>query len=123
MNRSRRKGPGESHHDTARAKGSSFAPKPRRAGARRQSHRNAGAAYRPRGQALSRRQDAVLAELRWCGSKGVTRLEAPAALILSFSQRVAELRGMGFRIDSKREAAGDARVARYTLRAVPEASR
>ena len=82
-----------------------------------------GSDYRPPEEALARCQGEVLELLKECGSRGVTRLEAPRHLSLSLSQRISDLRSKGHRIDSKLERVGDACIARYVLVApepVPE---
>lgn len=92
----------------------------RRAGSRYQP----GSAYRPPQETLAKCQREVLAVLKKAGPDGVTRLEAPDHLKLSWPQRISELRSKGYRIDSKRERVGDARIARYVLVAtkpVPQA--
>ncbi len=92
----------------------------RRAGSRYQP----GSAYRPPKETLAKCQREVLAVLKKAGPDGVTRLEAPDHLQMSWPQRISELRKKGYRIDSKRERVGDARIARYVLVAtkpVPQA--
>ena len=74
-----------------------------------------GSDYRPPEEALARRQGEVLELLKECGSRGATRLDAPGHLSLSLSQRICELRQMGYRIDTVREEAGDVWIARYVL--------
>ena len=74
-----------------------------------------GSAFKPDEETLSRRKAQVLELLQEYGSSGVTRLEAPDHLVLSFSQRVSELRRLGYVIHSKRERVGDSVVARYVL--------
>ena len=82
-----------------------------------------GRAFMPDEETLSRRQRQVLELLKECGPHGVTRIEAPDHLVLSFSQRISELRQMGYRIDTIREPVGDANIARYVLRSpVPDAT-
>ncbi len=94
--------------------------RPRSARSRRAVSRyQPGSAYRPPKETLARRQREVLAVLKKAGPDGVTRLEAPDHLKLSWPQRISELRSKGHRIDSKREWVGDARFARYVL-VVPE---
>ena len=83
-----------------------------------------GSDYRPPEKALARRQGEVLELLKECGSRGVTRLEAPRHLSLSLSQRICELRQKGYRIDSMQERADEGGFARYVLvttEPVPEA--
>ena len=83
-----------------------------------------GSDYRPPEKALARRQGEVLELLKECGSRGVTRLEAPRHLSLSLSQRICELRQKGYRIDSVLEHADEGGFSRYVLVAtepVPEA--
>ena len=74
-----------------------------------------GSAFKPDEETLARRQGQVLELLKEHGPEGITRLEAPDHLMLSFSQRVSELRRMGYRIDSEPERVGDIRIARYVL--------
>ena len=74
-----------------------------------------GSDYRPPEEALARRQGEVLELLKECGSRGVTRLEAPRLLSLSLSQRIYELRQKGYRIDSVLERADEGGFARYVL--------
>ncbi len=74
-----------------------------------------GSAFKPDEETLARRQGQVLELLQKRGPEGITRLEAPDHLMLSFSQRVSELRRMGYRIDTKPEWLGDSRIARYVL--------
>ena len=74
-----------------------------------------GHAFMPDEETLSRRQGQVLELLKEHGPEGVTRLEAPDHLMLSWPQRISELRRMGYRIDSKLVCVGDIRVARYVL--------
>ncbi len=74
-----------------------------------------GSDYRPPEKALARRQGEVLDLLSECGSRGVTRLEAPRHLSLSLSQRIFELRQKGYRIDSVLEHADEGGFARYVL--------
>ena len=74
-----------------------------------------GSDYRPPEEALARRQGEVLELLKERRSRGATRLDAPGHLSLSLSQRICELRQMGYRIDTVREEAGDVRIARYVL--------
>ncbi len=94
--------------------------RPRSARSRRaRSRYRPGSAYRPPKETLARRQREVLEVLKKAGPDGVTRLEAPDHLKLSWPQRISELRSKGHRIDSKREWVGDARFARYVL-VVPE---
>ncbi len=82
-----------------------------------------GSAFMPDEETLARRQGQVLELLQKRGPEGITRLEAPDHLVLSFSQRVSELRQMGYRIDTIREPVGDANIARYVLRSpVPDAT-
>ncbi len=64
---------------------------------------------------MARRQREVLDLLRERGARGATRLDAPGHLSLSLSQRICELRQMGYRIDTVREEAGDVWIARYVL--------
>ncbi len=83
-----------------------------------------GSDYRPPEKALARRQGEVLELLKECGSRGVTRLEAPRHLSLSLSQRICELRQKGYRIVSVQERADEGGFARYVLvttEPVPEA--
>ncbi len=83
-----------------------------------------GSDYRPPEEALARRQGEVLKLLKECGSRGVTRLEAPRHLSHSLSQRICELRQKGYRIDSELERADEGGFSRYVLVAtepVPEA--
>ncbi len=83
-----------------------------------------GSDYRPPEKALARRQGEVLDLLSECGSRGVTRLEAPRHLSHSLSQRICELRQKGYRIDSVQERADEGGFSRYVLVAtepVPEA--
>ncbi len=82
---------------------------------RARSRYRPGSDYRPPEEALARRQREVLDLLRERGSRGATRLDAPAHLSLSLSQRICELRQMGYRIDTVREEAGDVWIARYVL--------
>ena len=99
--------------------------RPRSARSRRaRSRYQPGSAYRPPEEALARRQREVLDLLRERGPRGATRLDAPPHLSLSLSQRICELRQMGYRIDTVPEEAGDVRIARYVLVAtkpVPQA--
>ncbi len=91
---------------------------------RNRSRYRPGSDYRPPEKALARRQGEVLELLKECGSRGVTRLEAPRLLSLSLSQRICELRQKGYRIDSVLEHADEGGFARYVLVApepVPEA--
>ncbi len=74
-----------------------------------------GSDYRPPEEALARRQGEVLELLKERRSRGATRLDAPPHLSLSLSQRISELRAMGYRIDTLREQAGDVWIARYVL--------
>ncbi len=74
-----------------------------------------GRDYRPPKETLAKCQREVLAVLKKAGPDGVTRLEAPDHLKLSWPQRISELRSKGHRIDSKRERVGKARFARYVL--------
>ncbi len=74
-----------------------------------------GSDYRPPEKALARRQGEVLELLKECGSRGVTRLEAPRLLSHSLSQRICELRQKGYRIDSVREHADEGGFSRYVL--------
>ncbi len=102
-------------------------PKLRRRSARSpraRSRYRPGSDYRPPEKALARRQGEVLELLKECGSRGVTRLEAPRHLSLSLSQRICELRQKGYRIDSELEPSDEGGFARYVLVApepVPEA--
>ncbi len=82
---------------------------------RKRSRYRPGSDYRPPEKALARRQGEVLELLKECGSRGVTRLEAPRHLSLSLSQRICELRQKGYRIDSVREHADEGGFARYVL--------
>lgn len=82
---------------------------------RARSRYRPGSDYRPPEKALARRQGEVLELLKECGSRGVTRLEAPRHLSLSLSQRICELRQKGYRIDSVRERADEGGFARYVL--------
>ncbi len=82
---------------------------------RKRSRYRPGSDYRPPEKALARRQGEVLELLKECGSRGVTRLEAPRHLSLSLPQRISELRAMGYRIDTIRERVGDSSIARYVL--------
>ena len=74
-----------------------------------------GSDFRPTQQALARRQHEVLDLLKVRGAHGATRLEAPTHLSLSLSQRICELRKMGYRIDTVPEQANGVRIARYVL--------
>ncbi len=98
--------------------------RPRSARSRRaRSRYQPGSAYRPPKETLARCQREVLEVLKKAGPDGVTRLEAPDHLKLSWPQRISELRSKGHRIDSKLERVGDACIARYVLVAhepVPE---
>ncbi len=90
--------------------------RPKSARSRRaRSRYRPGSDYRPPQEALARRQGEVLELLKECGSRGVTRLEAPRHLSHSLSQRICELRQKGYRIDTVREEAGDVWIARYVL--------
>lgn len=111
----RRKDPEASPHDTAGAKGNGFTRRYKRAGYRRQSRGDAGAAFRPEAESRERRRDAILAELRRRAHRGLTRVEAGWHLGLSLPQRIAELRAEGFTILTRTERVGDARIARYVL--------
>ena len=82
---------------------------------RRKSSYPPSSIFRPHGEHLARCQEKVLKVLKKAGPDGVTRLEAPDHLKLSWPQRISELRSKGFRIDSKREWVGDANMARYVL--------
>ncbi len=82
---------------------------------RARSRYRPGSDYRPPEEALARRQAEVLEVLKKAGPDGVTRLEAPDHLKLSWPQRISELRRKGYRINSKREWVGDACIARYVL--------
>ncbi len=82
---------------------------------RARSRYRPGSDYRPPEKALARRQGEVLELLKECGSRGVTRLEAPRHLSLSLSQRIYELRQKGYRIDSVLEHADEGGFARYVL--------
>ncbi len=82
---------------------------------RARSRYRPGSDYRPPEKALARRQGEVLDLLKGCGSRGVTRLEAPRHLSLSLSQRICELRQKGYRIDSVQERADEGGFARYVL--------
>ena len=82
---------------------------------RARSRYRPGSAYRPPKETLARCQREVLEVLKKAGPDGVTRLEAPDHLKLSWPQRISELRSKGHRIDSKRERVGKARFARYVL--------
>ena len=82
---------------------------------RRKSSYPPGSSFRPPKKRLARCQEKVLEVLKKAGPGGVTRLEVPDHLNLSFPQRISELRSKGFRIDSKRERVGDANMARYVL--------
>jgi len=91
---------------------------------RARSRYRPGSDYRPPEKALARRQGEVLELLKECGSRGVTKLEAPRHLSHSLSQRICELRQKGYRIDSVREHADEGGFSRYVLVAtepVPEA--
>ncbi len=98
--------------------------RPRSARSRRAVSRyQPGSAYRPPKETLARCQREVLEVLKKAGPDGVTRLEAPDHLKLSWPQRISELRQKGYRIDSQRDWVGDARFGRYVLVAhepVPE---
>ena len=74
-----------------------------------------GSDYQPPKKALARRQHEVLDLLKVRGAHGATRLDAPGHLSLSFSQRICELRKMGYRIDTVREQVGEVWFARYVL--------
>ena len=82
---------------------------------RARSRYRPGSDYRPPEKALARRQGEVLDLLKECGSRGVTRLEAPRLLSLTLSQRIYELRKKGYRIDSVREHADEGGFSRYVL--------
>ncbi len=82
---------------------------------RARSRYRPGSDYRPPEEALARRQGEVLELLKECGSRGVTRLEAPRLLSLSLSQRICERRQKGYRIDSVQERADEGGFARYVL--------
>ncbi len=82
---------------------------------RKRSRYRPGSDYRPPEKALARRQGEVLELLKGCGSRGVTRLEAPRHLSHSLSQRICELRKKGYRIDSVQERADEGGFARYVL--------
>ena len=82
---------------------------------RARSRYRPGSDYRPPEEALARRQGEVLELLKERGPRGATGLDAPGHLSLSLSQRICELRQMGYRIDTVREEAGDVRIARYVL--------
>ncbi len=82
---------------------------------RARSRYRPGSDYRPPQEALARRQGEVLELLKECGSRGVTRLEAPQHLSHSLSQRICELRQKGYRIDSVQERADEGGFARYVL--------
>ena len=91
---------------------------------RARSRYRPGSDYRPPEQALARRRGEVLELLKECGSRGVTRLEAPRLLSHSLSQRICELRQKGYRIDSELERADEGGFSRYVLvttEPVPEA--
>ena len=91
---------------------------------RARSRYRPGSDYRPPEKALARRQGEVLELLKECGSRGVTKLEAPRHLSHSLSQRISELRKKGYRIDSVLEHADEGGFSRYVLVAtepVPEA--
>ena len=90
--------------------------RPRSARSRRAGSRyRPGSDYRPPEKALARRQGEVLELLKECGSRGVTKLEAPRHLSHSLSQRICELRQKGYRIDSVREHADEGGFSRYVL--------
>ncbi len=74
-----------------------------------------GSDYRPPEKALARRQGEVLELRKECGSRGVTKLEAPRHLSHSLSQRICELRQKGYRIDSELERADEGGFSRYVL--------
>jgi len=74
-----------------------------------------GSDYQPPKKALARRQREVLDLLKVRGAHGATRLDVPGHLSLSFSQRICELRQMGYRIDTLSEQANGVRIARYVL--------
>ncbi len=82
---------------------------------RARSRYRPGSDYRPPEKALARRQGEVLELLKECGSRGVTKLEAPRHLSHSLSQRICELRQKGYRIDSVREHADEGGFSRYVL--------
>ena len=84
-------------------------------GRRAKSHYLRGSAYMPDDEKLSRCKRAVLRLLRKHGRDGITRIEAPFHLILSWPARICELRAMGYPIDSKRERFHSSWVARYFL--------
>ncbi len=81
-----------------------------------------GRDYRPPEKALARRQGEVLELLKECGSRGVTKLEAPRHLSHSLSQRISDLRQKGYRIDSVRERADEGGFSRYVLVATEQVS-
>ena len=89
---------------------------------RNRSRYRPGSDYRPPEKALARRQGEVLELLKECGSRGVTRLEAPRLLSHSLSQRICELRQKGYRIDSVLEHADEGGFARYVLVALEPVS-
>ncbi len=71
--------------------------RPRSARSRRaRSRYRPGSDYRPPEEALARRQAEVLEVLKKAGPDGVTRLEAPDHLKLSWPQRISELRSKGY---------------------------
>ena len=90
--------------------------RPRSARSRRaRSRYRPGSAYRPPKETLAKCQREVLEVLKKAGPDGVTRLEAPDHLQMSWPQRISELRKKGYRIDSKRDWVDKARFARYVL--------
>ncbi len=82
---------------------------------RKGSRYHPGTEYRPSEEKLAKRQGQVLKLLKDRGPRGATCFDAPDHLSHSLSQRICELRQMGYRIDTLREWVGDACIARYVL--------